>query len=69
MTWWDVEPLAKVGVPVRRTVWPTTKSVVFSAGAGTERAVAVLRNGASETVLASTDFALAEFTADDWMTA
>jgi len=63
MTWWEVEPMAKLGVPVRRSSWPATRSLVFKAGAGTTRAVAVLQNGSVESVYS---FRAAEFQADDW---
>lgn len=42
------------------------KRIVFSAGAGTERAVGIVRNGTSEGVVTTTAFVAADFQADDW---
>ena len=67
MTWWEIEPLAKGGVAVRRAVWAATKMVIFKPGLGTTRAVAVMRVGSVEAVITSTDFTAAEFEADDWL--
>lgn len=66
MTWWDVEPLAKAGVPVRRAIWTANKAVIFKAGLGTTRVVGLLRDGEAEVVLTNTAFTAAEFMADDW---
>ena len=69
MTWWQVEELARFGVAVRRTAWPTNKSVTYSAGRGTTRAVAVLREGPTETIITADQFGAAEYQADDWQPA
>lgn len=66
MTWPQVEQAAQAGMPVRRASWPATRTLLFSRGAGTTLAVAVLRNGATENVLRSTDFTVMEYAADDW---
>ena len=71
MTWWDAEPLARAGTPVRRSSWLQdggllTKRIVYSAGAGTTRAVAMQRNATSETLIINTAFTAADFLADDW---
>ena len=71
MTWWDAEIIARGGVPVRRRAWlsvtaTAVQRVVYVAGAGTTRAVAVMRNGAVETLISSASWGAAEFDADDW---
>lgn len=71
MTWWDAEIIAEGGVPVRRRAWLTATAtagqrVVYVAGAGTTRAVAVMRNGATETVVSASTWGTTEFAADDW---
>ena len=71
MTWWDAEIIARGGVPVRRRAWLAATAtagqrVVYVAGAGTTRAVAVMRNGATETVVTTATWGVADFNADDW---
>ncbi len=66
MKWEEVEALASMGEPVRRSSWPATRSVVFSAGSGTTRAVGVMRDGSTSAVLTNLTFTAAEFAADDW---
>lgn len=71
MTWWDIEPIARAGVAVRRSTWATGSSVRtlrFQAGGGTDPAVAILREGAAERVLTAEDFGAADFLATDWQT-
>ena len=71
MTWEEAEPFARSGVPVRRAAWSSDASlsgttIVFSAGAGTTRAVAVFQRGGSEAVERADKFGAADFLADDW---
>jgi hypothetical protein len=70
----EAEVLAMAGTPVRRRAWLADgglifKRIVFVSGAGTTRAVAVVRSsGSSETVATPTSFSSADFLADDWET-
>jgi len=71
MTWWAAEPLARGGVTVRRRAWLAStplrlNRVVYVAGAGTSRSVAVMRNGTIEAIITPAVFGVSEFAADDW---
>lgn len=76
MNWSDVEIIARGGVPVRKRAWLAATAtagqrVVYVAGAGTTRSVAVMRNGATETVIrawgtGAGEWGVAEFDGDDW---
>ena len=72
MRWFgEAEVLAKAGTPVRRRSWLSDgglvgKRIVYAAGAGTTRAVAVVRNGTAEGVVESGAFTSPDFLADDW---
>jgi hypothetical protein len=75
MLWFGAaEVIAKAGTPVRRRAWLADgglifKRIVFVSGAGTTRAVAVVRSsGSSEEVVRTTTFSSADFLADDWET-
>jgi hypothetical protein len=71
MTWWQIEPLARAGAAVRRRSWLTTTTlsgwtILYVAGAGTERAVAVRRAAGVDTIVTAVIFSSADFLADDW---
>jgi hypothetical protein len=71
MTWWQIQTLAREGATVRRRSWlaSTTTSgwqILYVAGAGTERAVAVRRAAGVDAVVTAAIFASADFLADDW---
>jgi hypothetical protein len=71
MTWWQIEPFARAGEAVRRRSWLTTVTlsgwtILYVAGAGTERAVAVRRAAGVDTIVTAAIFASADFLADDW---
>ena len=70
LTWRQARVYALAGVPVRRASWPTSKTLAFSAGPGSVRAVAAITNTAvaPATVLPvkAADFVLADFEATDW---
>lgn len=67
MTWQDARDLlARKGVPVRRAGWDATKSLVYTAGAGSTRAVPLLTVGTTSRVPTFADFGIAEWTAIDW---
>lgn len=72
MTWWDEEARALAGTVVRRRSWladaaQATKQIVFVAGAGTQRAVAVVRSsGVADAVVTPTTFGAADYLGDDW---
>lgn len=66
MTRTDAFALARLGTPIRRPSWPTAKTIVFSAGKGTVRAVGMLVNGSTLTVLKAGDLTQADLEATDW---
>ena len=66
MTWAEALRMAKFGVGVRLPTWPGNQSLVFVWGGGTTRAVAVLRTGAVQAVLKTSDFGAAELASDQW---
>lgn len=66
MTFSEARALAKAGAAVRRDAWPSTRTLIYSAGTGTVRAVACLVNGSVITVVKNTDFGQTEFEAQDW---
>ena len=66
MTFSAAKALGKAGIPIRRSSWPVTKSIVYSRGPGSARAVAVLVVGGVVTVVKNTDFGPADFEAQDW---
>lgn len=71
MTWWQIESLARAGVTVRRASWATgtsARTLSFQSGAGSDRAVAVIREGAEERVSTTLDFTSEDFLASDWQT-
>lgn len=73
MSWPAARALAHAGVPVRRKVWPTTKTLVFMAGRGSTRTVAAITNTSAVpstvTVVKNSEFGVAEFSANDWLKA
>ena len=70
MTFPDARALAKAGVAVRRDSWPITKTLSYSKGPGSMRAVAVINNSATSpatvAVVKNSDFGQGEFSAQDW---
>jgi len=66
MPWFGgAEISAEAGIPVWRKGWAAAaKHVVYTAGAGTVRAVAVRENG---NVVTPDDFGAGEFLAEDWI--
>lgn len=70
MTFPEARALAKAGAAVRREAWPTYRTLVYSAGPGSVRAVAAICNArvspATTTVVKNSDFGDAEFAAQDW---
>lgn len=69
MTWLAAQPLAKAGTPVRRRAWIGTTGdprVLYVAGAGTTRSVAVYRSSGVDTVVTATTFSSVDRLADDW---
>lgn len=62
----EARALAKAGVAVRRDAWPITKTLVYSKGPGSVRAVAALVTSGVVTVVKNSDFGQAEFVAQDW---
>lgn len=69
MTWPQVQAVAKAGSPVRRAAWSGASSgarIVYVAGAGTTRAVAVYRSAGADDVVTAATFAAADRLADDW---
>ena len=70
MTFPDARALAKAGSAIRRNSWPITKTLSYSRGAGSTRAVAVINNSAvtpaTVTVVKNSDFGQADFAAQDW---
>lgn len=69
MNWPDAESLARAGVPVRRTLWPLGRTLVYAPGAGTVRAVAVIAEAGVIAVVRAGQFTQAEFEAEDWVAA
>lgn len=66
MRWSEIEPQARAGLPVRRETWPSSKTLTFSAGGGTVRAVAMIVQGSTQRIVNAEDFGRAEFEAIDW---
>lgn len=69
MIWEDAKPLAQAGRPVRRRAWIGSTGeprIVYVAGAGTTRAVAVYRSAGADDVVTTATFAAADRLADDW---
>jgi hypothetical protein len=70
MTFPEARELAKAGAAVRREAWPVTRTLIYTAGAGSVRAVAAINNAgvspATLTVVKNSDFGQAEFAAQDW---
>ena len=70
MTFPNARALAKAGAAIRRDSWAVTKTLSYSMGAGSTRAVAVITNSAvspaTVTVVKNVDFGQAEFAAQDW---
>lgn len=66
MNWPDARALAKAGVPVRMDSWPITKTLVYSRGAGTVRAVATISLNGVVAVVKNSDWGVAEIVATNW---
>ena len=67
MIWSDASQLARAGIAIRRATWPIGKTLVWSAGAGTTRAVPeITQPGGSVGVVRASEFGQAEFEATDW---
>ncbi len=66
-SWWDVRPAARLGQSVRRTAWPASRRLTYSAGAGTTRAVAVIDELGTRRIVQAADFTAEEFRALDWI--
>lgn len=66
MKWREARELATAGAAIRREVWPTTRTIIYSRGAGSVRAVACMVDGSVVSVVKNSDFGQAEFAAQDW---
>jgi hypothetical protein len=71
MTFWQAQPYAVSGQPIRRSSWLASASlfsaqVRYERGAGTARAVAVYRLSGVDSVVTPTTVTAADLIADDW---
>jgi hypothetical protein len=71
MNFWSALPYLRAGAAVRRKVWATSSSliggrIVFLAGAGTTRAVAVWRRNGVDAVVTPLTVTADDLRADDW---
>jgi hypothetical protein len=71
MTLWQALPLARSGALIRRAAWESdstlrTQRIACVTGAGTTRAIFVLRQAGVDTVVTAAIVGQADFLADDW---
>lgn len=77
MTWPEAKALARAGTPVRRSIWASNRRLVYTAGGGSTRAVAVIEtvtntataSTVDRTVVTQTDWGETEYNATDWVQA
>lgn len=66
MTWQEAYPFAKEGIWIRRASWDPRRKLVYTAGGGTTRAVAILDDTEGSHVITTDDWAQEEYCATDW---